>query len=136
MTPNTRTQEVAGDLVSGIRHGDITLDVPNVEAWLDKFDELVKIVFTMSLRLRQDAVAVFQDRSLGEFGLSDQIRAKMVARLGGADGSLALAAAEVAEMLGDIQRALRGSLLTHTESDEANTEILTKIAQAGEAPHE
>lgn len=121
-------------IVSGIRDGDITLDVPNVEAWLNKFDELAKIVAAQRLQLHQDAAFVTGDLSFGDFILSDQIRTKMSDRIGNADGGLGHAIDEVAVALRDIHQALRSSLVTHTESDEANADVLTRIAQGEGSP--
>jgi len=133
LSSGSQLQGTVTDLISGIRAGDIALDVPNVQAWLEQFSGLTELVAAQGQRLLRESVRVATDLSLGSFELSTQIRHKMSDRIG-ADGGLAPAIDEVAQALRDIHHALHSSLVTHTESDQTNADTLTRIAQGGGAP--
>jgi hypothetical protein len=117
----------AANLVSGIRSGDIRLDVTDTEAWLRRFDELVEAVNKQRRELRRAALHTASDTSLGTFELSEQIRAKLADRLGGDKGSFAVALDEVHGGLKDAHVALREALSAHVASDEAGADTLNEV---------
>lgn len=136
MTGNISAPGLAGavsGIVSGIRHGDIKLDVPDIQAWLATFDELITIVAAQRDQLRRDAYWAASDQSLGNFPLADQIRAKLADRMGDAPGGFARAMDEVVQALRAIHRALQSSLVTHAESDEASAELLKRLVAGASA---
>jgi len=122
----------SAELVGAIKSGDVVLNVADAQAWLARFDELVKVVEAQQRQLRQAAQLAAVDQSLGNFELSRQIRAKLADRIGEAEGGFALAVDEVAQALRDIHEALRSSLLTDVAADEAAATRLKRLV--GEAP--
>ena len=124
--------QASAALVGSIRRGDVVLNVADTQAWLARFDELVKVVEGQRRQLRQAARLAATDMSLGNFELSRQIRAKLADRIGDADGGFALAVDEVAQALRDIHGAIRSSLLTEVAADEAGAARLKRLV--GDAP--
>jgi len=124
--------DAAATVVSGIRSGDIRLDVDDTEAWLTQFSELIDDVNQQRWRLYSAARQAANDTSLGSFELSDQIRAKIADRLGGARGSFAVALDEAYRGLNDIHTSLRAALATHLAADQAGADALNRIQGSAE----
>lgn len=122
-----RFGQASTELVGAIRSGDVVLNVADAQAWLARFDELVKVVESQRRQLRHAARLVATDQSLGNFELSRQIRAKLADRIGEAEGGFAVAVGEVAQALRDIHEALRSSLLTDVAADEAGAARLKRL---------
>jgi hypothetical protein len=117
----------ASGLVSGIRNGDIVLDVPGTEQWLRRFDELIAELKSIQVQLRVAARDIAQSHRPADEPLSSQIIRKIIDRLSGESDSFHAALDQVTTGLADIQVALGQALTAHVEADQAAADDLNRL---------